>query len=55
MGANAAWRVTGVVLRVSSWFDLACVEYDWRNACLKLRLFPAVVLTKIIRGENMIS
>ena len=46
MGANAAWRVTGSVLRVSSWFYLACFENDWRIACWKLRWFPAVVLTK---------
>ena len=31
MGADAAWRVTGFVLRVSSWFYLACVENDWRT------------------------
>ena len=37
MGANAAWRVTGFVLRVRSWFELAFAEYDWRTACLKLR------------------
>ena len=55
MGANEAWRVTGFMLMVSSWFDLACVEYDWRIACLKLRWFPAVVLTKIMKGENMVS
>ena len=54
IGANAAWRVTGFVLRVSSWFYLTCVESDWRITCLKLRWFPAVVLTKIMRGENMI-
>ena len=34
---------------------LACVENVWRIACWKLRWFPAVVLTKIMRGENMIS
>ena len=34
---------------------LACVENDWRIACWKLRWFSAVVLTKIMRGENMIS
>ena len=32
MGANAAWRVTGFVLRVSSWLFLACFENDWRIA-----------------------
>ena len=42
----------GFVLRVSSWFYLACVESDWRIACLKLRWFPAIMLTKIMRGEN---
>ena len=36
-------------------FYLACVENDWRIACWKLRWFPAVLLTKIMRGENMIS
>ena len=39
----------------SSCFYLACVENDWRIACWTLRWFPAVVLTKIMRGENMIS
>ena len=52
MGANAAWRVTGFVLRVSSSFYLACVESDWRIACLKLRCFPAKMLMKVMRGEN---
>ena len=51
MRADAAWRVTGFVLRVSSWFCLACVENDWRTACWKLRWFPSVVLTKIMGGE----
>ena len=36
-------------------FYLACVENDWKIACWKLRWFPAVVLMKIMRGENMIS
>ena len=36
-------------------FYLACVENDRTIAHWKLRCFPAVVLTKIIRGENMIS
>ena len=36
-------------------FYLACVKNDWKIACWKLRWFPAVVLTKIMRGENMIS
>ena len=45
MGADAAWRVMGFVLRVSCCFDLACVKNDWRIACWKLRWFPAVVLT----------
>ena len=30
-------------------------QVDWRIACWKLRWFPAVVLTKITKGENMIS
>ena len=34
---------------------LACVENEWRITCWKLRWFPAVVLTKIMRGKNMIS
>ena len=55
MGADAAWRVMGFVLRVSSCFYLAYVENDWRIPCWKLRWFPAVVHTKIMRGENMIS
>ena len=55
MGVDAAWKVTGFVLRVRSCFFLAYVENDWRIACWKLRWFPAVVLTKIMRGENMIS
>ena len=55
MGADAAWRVTGFVLRVSSCFYLACVKNDWRIACWKLRWFPAVVLMKIMKGENVIS
>ena len=53
--ADAAWRVVGFVLRVSSWFYLACVENGWRIACWKLRWFPDVVLTKIMRGEIVIS
>ena len=36
-------------------FYLACVENDWRIASWKLRWFPAVVLTKIMKGDNMIS
>ena len=52
MAADAAWRVTGFVLRVSSCFYLACVENDWRAACWKLSWFPSVVLTKIMRGEG---
>ena len=55
MAADAAWKVTGFVLRVSSWGVLACVENDWRTACWKLSWFPSVVLTKIMRAENMIS
>ena len=55
MGADAAWKLTGFVLRVSSRFYLACVENDGRIVCWKLRWFPAVELTKIMRGENMIS
>ena len=50
-GTDAAWRVTGFVLRVSSCFYLACVDNDWRIACWKLRWFPAVVLTKTMRGD----
>ena len=42
-------------LRAEDEFYLACVENDWRIACWKLRWFPAVVLTKIMRGEDMIS
>ena len=48
---DATWRVTGFVLRVSSWFYLACVENDRGILCWKLRWFPALVLTKIMRGE----
>ena len=55
MAADVAWRVTGFVLWVRSWFYLACVENNWRTACKKLRWFPYVVLAKIMRGENMIS
>ena len=55
MTVDAAWRVTGFVLRVSSWFYLACVENNWRIACYKLRWFAYVVLAKIMTGENMIS
>ena len=51
MTADAAWRVTGFVLRVSSWFYLAFVENDWRAACGKLSWFPSVLLSKIMRGE----
>ena len=47
MAADAAWRVTGFVLRVSSYIYLACVENDWRAACWKLSWFPSVVLTGI--------
>ena len=50
--ADAAWRATGFVLRVSSCFYLACVENDWRAACWKLSWFPSVVLTRIMRGEG---
>ena len=52
---DAAWRVTGFVLRVSSWFYLAYVENNRRTACWKLRWFPYVVLAKIMRGENVMS
>ena len=52
MAADAAWRVTGFVLRVSSCFHLACVENDWRAAWWKLSWFPSVVLTRIMRGEG---
>ena len=50
MGANAAWRVTGFVLRVSSCFYLACAKNDWKIACWKLRWFPAIVPTKNHEG-----
>ena len=51
MGADAAWRKMGFVLRVSSCFYLACVRNVWRIACWKtLRWFPAVVLTKNHEG-----
>ena len=50
MGADAAWTVTGFVLRVSSWFYLDCVENNWGIACWKLRWFPAVVLTENNEG-----
>ena len=33
MAADTAWRVTGVVLRVSSWFYLACVENNCVSGC----------------------
>ena len=33
MAADAAWRVTGFVLRVSSWFYLACVENNCVSGC----------------------
>ena len=52
MAADAAWRVTGFVLRVSSCFYLAFVENDWRVACWKLSWFPSVVLTRIMRGKG---
>ena len=52
MAADAAWRVTSFVLRVSSCFYLACVENDWRAARWKLSWFPSVVLTRIMRGEG---
>ena len=52
MAADAAWRVTGFVLRVSFCFYLACVENNWRAACWKLSWFPSVVLTRIMRGEG---
>ena len=50
MGVDAAWRVTGFVLRVSSCFYLACAKNDWRIACWKLRWFPAVMLTQNHEG-----
>ena len=50
MGAEATWRETGFVLRVSSCLYLACAKNDWRIACWKLRWFPAVVLTKNHEG-----
>ena len=37
-------------LRAEGEFLFLCVENDWRIACWKLRWFPAVVLTKIMRG-----
>ena len=46
---DAAWREKGFVLRVSSWFHLACVENDWRAACRKLSWFPSILLSKIMR------
>ena len=49
-GGECSMEGDGFALRASSWFDLACVEYDWRIACLKLCWFPPVVLTKIMRG-----
>ena len=52
MAADAAWRVTGFVLRVSSCFYLVCVENDYRAACWKLSWFPSVVLTRIMRGKG---
>ena len=52
MAADAAWRVTGSVLRVSSCFYLACIENDWRAACWKLSWFPSVVLTRIMSGKG---
>ena len=33
MAADTAWRVTGFVLRVSSWFYLACVENNCVSGC----------------------
>ena len=52
MAADAVWRVTGFVLRVSFCFYWACVENDWRAACWKLSWFSSVVLTRIMRGEG---
>ena len=52
MAADAARRVTGFVLRVSSCFYLAYAGNDWRAACWKLNWFPSVVLTIIMRGEG---
>ena len=34
---------------------MACVENDWRTSSWKLCWFPAAVLTKIVRGETIIS
>ena len=33
MAADAVWRVTDFVLRVSSWFYLACVENNCVSGC----------------------
>ena len=52
MAADAAWRVTGFVLRVGSCFYLAYVVSDWRAACWKLSWFPSVVLTRIMKGKG---
>ena len=32
-GGECSMESDGFVLRVSSWFSLACVENDWRIAC----------------------
>ena len=62
MGANAAWRVTGFVLRVSSWFLFGLFRERLENRVLEIALVSCRSALKkkkkkkkIMRGENMIS
>ena len=53
-GGECSMEGDGLRAEGEFWLYLACVVNNWRIACWKLRWFPAVVLTKIIRGENNI-
>ena len=58
MGANAAWRVTGFVLRVSSWFLFGLFRERLENRVLETALVSCRSVKKkkkIMKGDNMIS
>ena len=55
MGANEAWRVTGFVLRVSSWFLFGWFRERLENRVLETALVSCRSAHENHEGENMIS
>ena len=54
MGANAAWKVTGFVLRVSSWFLFGLFREQLDNRVLETALVSCRSAHENHEGENMI-